>query len=75
MSGKTWPNAKPNVIRGTYRELLENGAHEAELAAIPGHSGGPVVDATGNLIGMTIGQTHDDVDRIIPLNIIEMIAR
>lgn len=75
MSGTSWPQAQPNVIAGLYRRLLENGAHEAELAAIPGHSGGPVVDANGDLVGMAIGQTADDVDRIIPLNIIEMIAR
>lgn len=75
MSGTTWPQTQPNIIVGKYRALVENGAHEADLAAIPGHSGGPVVDAKGDLVGMAIGQTPDDVDRIIPLNIIELVAR
>lgn len=70
--GDMWPGPL-HEIQGAYYRRLADGAHEAHIGMIKGHSGGPVLTSRGELIGMGIGQ-NEDVDRIIPLDIIELAA-
>ncbi|XNY05229.1 trypsin-like peptidase domain-containing protein (plasmid) [Sinorhizobium meliloti] len=71
---EVWPPQNPSVMQGRYLRRLATGAHEAEIGMIPGHSGGPVMTMAGQLIGMGIGQSDAYVDRIIPLDVIELVA-
>lgn len=74
LNGKTWPYAQPKSLEGIYHHKLSDGAHEVEIGMVPGHSGGPVLTKNGKLVGMGIGQ-QDVLDRVIPIDVISLIAR
>lgn len=71
---KTWPYEKANAIIGTYIRRVANGAHEAKMGLIDGHSGGPVTSTDGKLLGIGIGQ-EGEFDRILPIDIIALLVR
>ncbi|WP_146113047.1 trypsin-like peptidase domain-containing protein [Paracoccus yeei] len=71
---KTWPYQKPKTMDGAYCGRIAKGAHEARIGMVEGHSGGPVLDGNGKLLGMGIGQ-QGELDRIIPVDILELVVR
>jgi len=72
-----WPYWPPNEMRGKYLMKQPNpGSHLAWIGIVEGHSGGPVLDQNGSLLGMGLGQIAEgEPDIIMPPNIILFAAR
>lgn len=72
--------ATGGTVIGMGADLPESGEKEREWLILglhlrPGHSGGPVIDARGRLVGLNTMMTGPEVGAAIPLHVVEAFVR
>jgi serine protease Do len=72
--------ATGGIVIGTGADLPEIGERDGEWLVVglhlrPGHSGGPLIDAAGRMVGLNTLMTGPDVGAAVPLHVVETFLR
>ena len=72
--------ATGGVVIGMGSDLPELGDRERDWLLVglhlrPGHSGGPMIDASGRLVGLNTLMTGPDVGAAVPIHVVEAFVR
>jgi serine protease Do len=72
--------ATGGVVIGMGSDLPELGDRERDWLLVglhlrPGHSGGPMIDASGRLVGLNTMMTGPDVGAAVPIHVVESFVR